>query len=258
MNYFRSLEDPEASSKALELLAKYERVAPVLVPPAKESTTTNVLWHPDFHLDNVFVDPTSYKITGIVDWQSAMAAPLFYQSGTHRAFRHYKSVCEGWVVPEKPDNFDTLPPDEQERIDRELESEPIHKYYELQTMKRAPRHWEYLQQSLVPVLRKPVWLVTGVWENGDLFFLRDALITLSTRWNEIFGEEAQCRITFSAEKLEQHAQEEENINGMGQMLSLFRDQGVLPPDRMVLPEDYQTAVENCRKYEKVFLNAAET
>lgn len=257
MNYFWSLEEPELPGHALELLAKYERVAPAMVPPENESATANVLWHPDLHLDNVFVDPTSYGITGIVDWQSTMAAPLFYQSGIHRAFRHYKSVREGWVVPEKPDNFDALPPDEQKRVDRDLESETIHKYYELQTLKRAPRHWEYLQQPMVPVLRKPVWLVTGVWDNGDLFFLRDSLITLFTRWNEIFGEDTQCPITFSAEELKRHAREEGNVDGLGKMLSLFRDQGVLPADGIVQPEDYQTAIENCRKYKQIFLNAAQ-
>jgi hypothetical protein len=187
MNYYQSLEDPELPEHALELLAKYEQVAPLVVPSADDSTATNVLWHPDLHLDNVFVDPVSYKITSIIDWQSAMAAPLFYQSGVHRAFRHYKNVREGWYIPEKPDNFDELPPPEQKRIDQDLQSETVHKYYELQTMKRAPRHWEYLRQSMLPILRQPVWLVTGVWENKDVFFLRHSLITLVDRWNEIFS-----------------------------------------------------------------------
>jgi hypothetical protein len=217
----------------------------------------NVLWHPDLHLDNVFVDPTSYEVAGIVDWQSASIAPLFYQSGIHRAFRHYKSVREGWIMPEKPENFDELSLEEQKQLDQDIESEAIHKYYELQTLKRAPPHWEYLQQSIVPVLRKSIWLVTGVWENEDLFFLRDSLMALAARWTDIFGEDTQCPITFSAEEVELHAQEEENVEGLGKMLSLFRDQSILPADGMVLPEDYQTAVENCREYKQIFLNAAQ-
>lgn len=131
MNYFWSLEDPEPRSHVLELLAKYERVAPALGPPENESATGNVLWHPDLHLDNLFVDPALYEITSIVDWQSAMVAPLFYQCGIHRAFKHYKSGRKGWVVSEKPGNFDTLPPDERAQVDQDLKSETIHKYYEL-------------------------------------------------------------------------------------------------------------------------------
>jgi hypothetical protein len=222
-----------------------------------ELAATNTLWHPDLHLDNIFVDPDSHKITGIVDWQSAVVAPLFYQSGVHRAFRHYKTVQEGWVMPVKPENFDALTPDEQKRIDHDLESETLHKYYELQTMKRAPLHWDVLQRTSVPTLRRPVWLVTGAWETRDLFFLRDSLITILAQWNHIFGEDTQCPITFSKEELEMHAKEEENMDGVGKMLSLLQDQGVLPADGMVQPEDYQTAVENCHKYKEVFLNAAE-
>ncbi|KAH7408181.1 phosphotransferase enzyme family protein [Phaeosphaeria sp. MPI-PUGE-AT-0046c] len=256
-NYYRSSTEAELPSDAFELLAKYEQVASFLAPaPQDEPAATNVLWHPDLHLDNVFVDPDSYKITGIVDWQSTIVAPLFYQSGVHRAFRHYKSVREGWVMPVKPENFETLTLDEQKRIDHDLESETLQKYYELQTMKRVPLHWDVLRRKSVPTLRKPVWLVTGAWENQDLFFLRDSLITLVVQWNTIFGEDTQCPITFSKKELELHAKEEENMDGVGKMLSLLQDQDVLPADGMVEPEDYQTAVENCQKYKDIFLSAA--
>lgn len=258
MNYYRSLKHPELPEDALELLAKYEQVASLLAPSKNnKSAAANTLWHPDLHLDNIFVDPVSHRITGIVDWQSAAVAPLFYQSGIHRAFRHYKGVQKGWVMPKKPDNFDALDPNEQKQFDQDVESETIHKYYELQTMKRAPLHWDVLQQSSVHMLRKPVWLVTGVWENRDLFFLRDSLIAIVAGWKEIFNEDTPCPIAFSTEVLELHAKEEENIDGVGQMLSLFRAEGVLPADGMVRPEDYQTAIENCRKYKEVFLDTAE-
>lgn len=42
------------------------------------------------------------------------------------------------------------------------------------------------------------------------------------------------------------------------MLSLFQDQGILPADGIVRPEDYQTAIENCRKYKKILLDVAQT
>jgi hypothetical protein len=256
MNYYRSSQ--EAPKEALELLAKYEQVVPFLAPEENTLAAMNVLWHPDLHLDNIFVDPATHTITATVDWQSACVAPMFYHSGVHRAFRHHKPVVQGWVVPEKPENFDTLSPDEQKRIDQDLESETIHKYYELQTMKRVPLHWDVLENPTVSSLRKPVWLVTGVWENQDLFFLRDSLIELVAKWNEMFGDEIRCPISFSTDELELHAKEAENMDGVGRMLSLFRDEGVLPADGMVQPEDYEIALENCRKYREVFLNAAQS
>lgn len=258
MNYYRSLEDFEQPDDALALLAKYEKIASFLGPPSNHiSARNNTLWHPDLHLDNIFIDPVSHKIIGIIDWQAATVAPMFYQSGVHRAFRHYKHVRQGWVIPEKPAHYDALSPGEQKQIDKDLESETIHKYYELQTMRHVPLHWTVLQEPSFLKIKKPVWLVTGVWENKDLFFLRQSLIALVAEWHEIFGHDVPCPIAFSQQELDEHAKEEENMDGVGQMLSLLQDQGVLPADGMVPPEDYQMAIENSRKYKEIFVNAAE-
>ena len=72
MNYHRSCQDHELPDHGLALLTQYMDVAPYLVPSSTDKeATSNVLWHPDLHLDNVFVDPETHDITSIVDWQSA-------------------------------------------------------------------------------------------------------------------------------------------------------------------------------------------
>jgi hypothetical protein len=137
-------------------------MAPYLVPPpTTESGYTNILWHPDLHLDNIFVDPGTHQITHIIDWQSACVAPLFYQSCIPRLYRHPGPVREGWTVPARPEGFEDLSESEKKRIDDNLESETLNKYYEAQVCKRAPRHWEVLQQKTAPIIRKPIWLTTG-------------------------------------------------------------------------------------------------
>lgn len=75
-----------------------------------------------------------------------------------------------------PADFDTLSYEEKSVAGKDLESETMHKYYEAQTYKLAPRHWKFLQQKAAPKMRQPVGLVTGVWENRDFFFLRQSLI----------------------------------------------------------------------------------
>jgi aminoglycoside phosphotransferase (APT) family kinase protein len=35
------------------------------------------LSHPDLHLDNIFVDPDTKRITHIIDWQSAVISDVF-------------------------------------------------------------------------------------------------------------------------------------------------------------------------------------
>ncbi|PKY04219.1 hypothetical protein P168DRAFT_297132 [Aspergillus campestris IBT 28561] len=99
MNYYRSSEDHELPSDGIALLTQYMNAAPYLVPQATdEAATFKVLWHPDLHLDNVFVDPATCEITCIVDWQSACVAPLFYQSDIPRMFQHAGPVREGWIL----------------------------------------------------------------------------------------------------------------------------------------------------------------
>ena len=259
-NYYRPTKDPELPEDGLALLTQYMKVAPHLVPQSTdEAAISKVLWHPDLHLDNVFVDPDTHKITSIVDWQSACVAPLFYQSNVPRMFRHPRPVREGWVVPERPEIFDTLKESEKKIIDDDVESETIHKYYEAQVYKRAPRHWAVLRQKTVPMVRKPVWLVSGVWPNQDLFFLRQSIISLVNHWNELFpNNQPPCPIKFTKKDIELHAKEEENMDGIGHILAMFRDQGVLPADGMVDPKDYDIAMENSRKFKDIFVGLAET
>ncbi|OAX81715.1 hypothetical protein ACJ72_03935 [Emergomyces africanus] len=256
-NAFVSLKEPELPHHALSLLSKYIDATPYLVPN-NHIASANVLWHPDLHLDNVFVDPVTYKITGIVDWQGASVAPLFYQSCVPRMFRHDGLVREGWVVPSRPDDFDTLSECEQRRVDEDLENETIHKYYEAKVCKHAPYHWEVLKdQRHVQLRRNPTRLVTGVWENRDIFFLRRSLIAITALWDILQPDETiESPISFTREELDLHMKEDENMTGVGTMLKLFRDEGVLPVDGMVDTEDYETAMVNCQKYKDIFIGSA--
>lgn len=145
--------------------------------------------------------------------------------------------------------------EEQKRVDDDLESETIHKYYEAQVYKRAPLHWAVLQKQSIPILRKPVWLVSAVWENRDLFFLRESLLIITAHWSDFFPN-TPCPIDFSSEDIELQSKEEENIKGVGRMLLLFREQAVLPVDGMVEPEDYDLARENNRKFKDIFIGLA--
>lgn len=257
INHYRSSHDHERPTDALHLLDQYLAVAPYLIPAqTDEAAASNVLWHPDLHRDNVFVDPLTGQITSIIDWQAARVAPLFYQSDVPRMFRHTGPVRDGWAIPERPATFDSLSAEEKEKIDADLESETIHKYYQARVCKRTPRHWAVLQQPLIPLIRRPVELVSGAWEHRRLFFLRQSLMWVARSWGEIVPGDVSCPIAFTAEELELHSREEENIDGLGRMLELFRDQGVLPVDGTVEPQDYAVASENNRKFREVFVESA--
>lgn len=86
-NHYRSRENAEFPGGGFALLAQYMTVAPYLVPSTTdEAVTSRLLWHPDLHIDNVFVDPDTCDTTRVVDWQSSYVAPLFYQSDVPKMF----------------------------------------------------------------------------------------------------------------------------------------------------------------------------
>jgi hypothetical protein len=73
MNYYRPKPNRELPEDGISLFAKYMKISSYLVPqPSNEPRFSNVLWHPDLHLDNTFVDPDTCRINRIVDWQSAI------------------------------------------------------------------------------------------------------------------------------------------------------------------------------------------
>jgi Ser/Thr protein kinase RdoA (MazF antagonist) len=76
INPRRSIETPETPEEYISLLQRYIRVAPALAsPPSRMS-----LWHPDLHLDNIFVDQGTKEISYIIDWQSAAVSEPFFQN----------------------------------------------------------------------------------------------------------------------------------------------------------------------------------
>ncbi|KAJ5380208.1 uncharacterized protein N7496_002636 [Penicillium cataractarum] len=68
LNYYRPNRSKELPEDGVLLLEKYMNIFPLSCPqPSDESSSANVLWYPDLHLDNIFVDPDTCQITHIVD-----------------------------------------------------------------------------------------------------------------------------------------------------------------------------------------------
>ncbi|CAG7974253.1 unnamed protein product [Penicillium nalgiovense] len=76
---------------------------------ALQNISKPVLWHPDLHGDNIFVNsdqPT--EIISIIDWQAVDLSPLFLQA-RHPALIDFKGpIPEGLKRIRLPDNFDDL------------------------------------------------------------------------------------------------------------------------------------------------------
>lgn len=250
MNYHRSSTEPELPEEVLDLLDRYLQLAPAMVPPlGTDDTHSPTLWHPDLHLDNVFVDPESKQITRIIDWQSAAVIPFFYQCGVSRMFQYPGTVADGWALSELPEDYDSLDQSEKAKIDSDRKSETCHKYYEAETKSKNPRHWAALQLDNADVRTEPSRLVVNVWEDRDVFFLRQALLSIVEQWQDLCPESDICPVSFNEQELALHAAEEESMSNVGEILRLFRENWGLPPNGMVDPTEFdqiRTAIAELR------------
>ena len=170
----------------LELLDQYLKLAPDMISPSTpDDVNASTLWHPDLHLDNLFVDPNTLQVTSVIDWQSTAAAPLFYQCGVPKMVRHREPVSldlSNW--PKRPDNYKDFGQEQKAYAEKMHRSEHLHQYYLRITRRDNPRHWAALQlQDEVRV--QPVKIVQQVWENNTTFFLRRALVRIVNNWERL-------------------------------------------------------------------------
>ncbi|KAJ5106192.1 hypothetical protein N7456_002867 [Penicillium angulare] len=77
-------------------------------------------------------------------------------------------------------------------------------------------------------------------------------MTITTRWDNFFPG-TPCPISFSSEEVELQSKEAENIEGLGHMLLLLREQAILPVDGVVESQDYNVALKNAGRFKEIFV-----
>jgi hypothetical protein len=162
------------------------------------------------------------------------------------------TVPDDHNVPELPANYDTLPSDEQKKLESDRKSEISLKFYRGLTSSRNPRHWAALelQHQNLEVRTQPSHLVPGVWENRDVFFLRRALLKIIAQWEDLCPGSGPCPVSFSEQELKLYEIEEDSMSDAGEIFRIFRDNWGLPGNGMVEPsrfEEIRAAVEELKE-----------
>ncbi|GAB1215692.1 hypothetical protein ATERTT37_004884 [Aspergillus terreus] len=234
MNYHRSLDHPETPDDYISLLERYVAVAPYIT--SKTQDLPNRIAHPDLHLDNIFVDPDTYRITGIIDWQRASVSPVLFQ----RVFPQMLEVTRGEA-------------DERRQREKELLD-----YYCRAVKLADPLRWEVDDDPCASFKRRLLSLVPCCWENENMFSLRNTLIEAIARWDEIAGHMGvSCPIHFADKELLQHQDEMELIEGVSAVMRQLDDAGLIPFGGMVRREDYERARQVSNHFKQEFVKLAE-
>ncbi|GKZ83137.1 hypothetical protein AnigIFM56816_008221 [Aspergillus niger] len=184
------------------LLQKLLLILPTLSQDSRiVRTADSVIWHTDLHLGNIYVssdDPTI--IEGVIDWQSAQAAPLFIQAQFPEFLRPPKDYTPGTEVPALPDNFDELDADEKERAIEAHVAADQSKYYEMSCLAYKTTVYDAIK------LDRRLWepfTCSQPFSNGSIVPLRNALIRISQDW-ELLELPDSCPFRFNEDDLERH------------------------------------------------------
>ena len=235
-----------SASKKLSALNNYLKVAPYILPLEK-ATHASVLWHGDLHTQNFFVDPENpTRILGIIDWQSVSASPLFMQV-TRPGFLDFNGpVPEELGKVSLPDNFDTLPPDEQLEAKALHQAQTLHNLYMVLSYQQTPDAFLAMQQK--SSTRHQVTVVPSTILMDYEPYLNNLLRDVIEEWPNIVGMGSNgtplvpCPLHFSTTEIEEQEKDEDLwAQGVELMNTFISDTGGFRHwDGRVSHEDYET------------------
>ena len=232
MNNYLSEDKPEMPSKYLDLIEKYLLVAPYIARPqgGVDEILKPVLWHRDLHLNNIYIDLSTNKISDTIDWQGVSVAPLVSQSRVPRMFRHFGPLPLGQLLPDKPEDYNHLGAKDKLRADGIYESALCQRYYEIITFNRNPRHHLALTHNdnwTAPYI-DPIQIVSGAWMSREACRLRSCLMAVIEHWHELGPQGTKCPIAFDDEEKALHNEEIENRGYVEQLVEEYQRNGILP------------------------------
>ncbi|KAI9747225.1 MAG: hypothetical protein M4579_007502 [Chaenotheca gracillima] len=247
MNFQRSMEEPESPDELLSLLERFLRLAPYLVPTTPEGVLTKTLSHPDLHLDNVFIDLGTRKISSVIDWQSTSVSEMFLQRRVPPMF-----LPENSGLDQAKSGSET-----QEFAKRMAPNTDLQDHYMALTKSSNSQRGATLNDKNISIRMKSVSLVCGAWEREDVFSFRHALIAVVANWKQILAESTPCPIEFSKLELELHREELELIEDLGNVMHQLQDANWIPLGGMVRPEHYEKARHANKRFKEIFISLAE-
>jgi hypothetical protein len=245
INAYRSIETPVSPDDYISLLNRYLQVAPYVSPgPFRTS-----LSHPDLHLDNIFVDPDTKKITCIIDWQSASVSEPFLQ------YRIPRMLLP--VDRRSSYGLETMAEQFGSGEGSNKTADLLSHYRNLSRLKNEQR-WAAVNLHNRSLLTDPVSLLCGAWSKSDVFSFRHALIHLASRWKEIVPATTPCPIQFTEHELQLHNSELELVEGLGEVLHQLQSDDLIPLGGMVPREGYEQALHVNNVVREMFVDMAQS
>ncbi|OQE96386.1 hypothetical protein PENNAL_c0001G06488 [Penicillium nalgiovense] len=176
--------DSQSVDEYCDLLRKTVLVLPILSrDPRVLEGAGSVIWHTDLHLGNIYASDDPTTIEGLIDWQSAQAAPLFIQAQFPELLRPPKNYSAGTEISTLPEDFEELDPDQKEKVAEEQTLAAQSEYYEMSCLGYSKAIYDAMK--LDRRLWKP-FTYCQLFPNGSMVPLRNSLARLFHDW-KIWG-----------------------------------------------------------------------
>lgn len=106
--------------------------------PRNQNLLPSVLWHPDFNSANLMINSSSggdrkQVITGLLDWQGTICAPILTQATMPPAFAYdgeLVQLSEEGDPPKEPKDFDSLAQAQKDQVKSHLHQALLHQKFQ--------------------------------------------------------------------------------------------------------------------------------
>jgi len=192
------------------------------------------LWHTDLHMGNIYVsDEEPTQIVSLIDWQSIVVSPLFYQV----RFPEFISIGEdyelGSEIPTLPENIDEMDDDDQAIVRFKHKQTMMGKAYEAAS---GFKNKNVFKSIRLPPLFRQLFLRCGeAWEEG-IVPLRACLIAIADVWNEA-GFSGDCPCNFSKDEIEKYQHEFQKYRDHHKIYELAQEYLGTGTDGWIAPDD---------------------
>ena len=246
-NPYQSSDAIDTPEEYIHLLNRFLRLVSYMSSQGPSQTS---LFHPDLHLDNIFVDTDTLQITSVIDWQSACMSGFGFQPNVPRMLQSVDSSGS----KDKEEQFDAAPP-ESSLSGYSKETAKLSSHYHELTRAADEHRWSELQDG--SSLAEAISFLPGAWSRREQFSFRHVLIDIATQWEQDPSLTEPCPLEFTKEELELHNREWETLKGFTVVLRQLRNDHNIAPSGMVIREGYDAAVRVNEVYKKMLLDMAE-
>lgn len=209
------------------------------------------LWHTDLHLGNIYVsdeDPT--QVVSLIDWQSIVVAPLFYQVRFPELITIGEDYELGNEVPTLPENIDEMDEDDQAIVRFKHKQTMMGKGYEAASGFKNKNVLRALR--LHPVFRQLFLRCGEVCEEG-IVPLRTCLIRIAELWTDT-GFSGDCPFNFTEDEIENYQHEFQEYHDHRKFYELVRELLDTDADGWVAPDvDFEEMQKHNKELFEMFI-----